>query len=105
MCMVSAVGDHFRDRWIQPQPNFWPASPDTFTIQMPITRAEFDALKAEVDEMKSLLRAAKRIDELTGQPDCEMEDKLAVLRKVAEMVGVDLDDVIPRLPKTERTQP
>lgn len=98
MCTVSAVGDLYRDRWTQPQvPNIYPNTyQPNIVISMPVTRAEFDALKAEVEEMKSLLKAAKRIDELTGQPDCEMDEKLAVLRKVAEMVGVDLDDVLTK---------
>ena len=84
MCVVSMVGDAYNERWKWvPQV---PANPNY--------RAEFDALKADVEEMKTLLRAAKRIDELTGQPDCENAEKLAVLRRVAELVGVDLADVI-----------
>lgn len=98
MCTVSVVGDFYADRWKWvPQyppvvvPNVYPPQ-QHFTLG--VSRAEFDALKREVAEMKELLIAAKRIDEVTGQPDCEMAEKLAVLRRVAELVGVDLDDVL-----------
>lgn len=89
MCMVSFVGSHYDDRW-RPQ-----VQPFT-TVQTwitNVTREEFEALRSEVAEMKELLIAAKRIDEVTGQPDCEMEEKVDLLRRVAEAVGVDLGDV------------
>lgn len=88
MCTVSMVGDVYSDRWR------W--VPDRFQIDVPITRAEFELLKRDVEEMKELLKAAKRIDVLTGNPECEMEEKIATLRKVAELVGIDLDDVFAR---------
>ena len=89
MCIVSFVGQHYDDQYrpiVQPFTSIqtWVTS---------ITREEFEALKAEVAEMKELLLAAKRIDEITGQPDCEMEEKVDLLRRVAEAVGVDLDEV------------
>lgn len=91
MCIVSNIGDFYHQQWqpyVQPIPNT-----SSWTIIPPVSRAEFDALKRDVEEMKELMRAAKRMDELLGQPDCEMAEKLAVLRKVAELVGVDLDDL------------
>jgi hypothetical protein len=57
------------------------------------TRAEFDELKREIQELKKLLKAAKMYDTVTGQPDCELEDKVALVKKLAELVGVDLEDV------------
>lgn len=99
MCTVSMVGDAYAKRWV-PDTGTYPivyppqVQGTTYVLNSPVTRAEFDKLKAEVEEMKELLRAAKRIDEITNQPDCENADKLAVLRKVAELVGVDLTDVI-----------
>lgn len=59
-----------------------------------VSRAEFEKLKKEVEEMKRLLTMAKEIDQKTGQASCQMEDKVATLRKVAEMVGVDLADLL-----------
>lgn len=87
MCVVSMVGDHYSQKfqWVSPIPTGVPA----------ITREEFDKLKREVQEMKALLKRAKKYDEETGQPNCEMEDKVDILKKVAEMVGVDLKEIFP----------
>lgn len=110
MCAVSNVGDAYYKRWTIPQPHPqpipqpWP-QPSVIAVQPPITRAEFDALRAEVLEMKELLRAAKAEDVANGTPDCEMADKLEVLRAVAKMVGVDLEDVLAAsLPVPEDTK-
>lgn len=58
-----------------------------------ISREEFDALRCEVEELKALLLAAKAFDEATGQPDCEMDEKVELIKRVAEAVGVDLEDL------------
>lgn len=94
MCTVSVVGDHYSDKWKWvPQVPFQPNQ--TYPIVTTwVTRQEFDKLKREVGEMKELLIAAKRIDEVTGQPDCEMADKVAILRRIAELVGISLEDVL-----------
>lgn len=97
MCVVSMIGDDWNRRW----PKKWPDIPDTFPeipvrIEKYITREEFDALKKEVEELKDLLIAAKKYDENTGQPDCEMEDKIALIKKIAEAVGVNMDDVFKK---------
>lgn len=92
MCTVSMVVDNFRDKWfpdhqrpITPWPQFIkPTGP---------TKEEFEALKKEVLEMKELLREAKDYDTRTGQKDCEKDDKVAIIKKVAELVGVDLKDI------------
>ena len=39
-----------------------------------ITRAEFEDLKRQVQEMKALLIRAKEYDARNGEPDCEMDD-------------------------------
>ena len=92
MCTVSMVGDHYRDLW-KPQP--WYPSGLAQPIQQPvITRAEFDELKRQVEEMKELLKRAKKYDEDNGEPDCEIDEKMEILRKVAKLVGVSLEDVI-----------
>lgn len=103
MCVVSMVGDHYRDKWMPKFPDMpsWPdyvPHPGKFEPLEPfipaITRQEFDQLKRDVEEMKALLKRAKEYDERNNEPDCEVEEKMALLRKVARMVGVDLDDVI-----------
>ncbi len=113
MCATSFVGDHYRDMWT-PKPWFPNAVPNTIPgsvqplgqpiLQQQVTRAEFEELKRQVLEMKDLLKRAKEYDARTGQPDCEMDEKMAILRKVAEMVGVDLGDVIPQR-KSSENQP
>jgi hypothetical protein len=96
------VGDHYRDKWWPTyplQPFQQPSGPGqtttvVFPMPAPVSREEFDALKRDVEEMKALLKRAKEYDERNGEPECEMDEKMAVLRKLAEMVGVNLDDVL-----------
>ena len=95
MCTVSMIGDHYAQKWNQP--NQQPFSPDV-QIPVPVSRDEFNRLRDDVSEMKSLLLRAKEYDKKNNQPDCEQASKIAILRKVAEAVGVDLDDVFG--PKT-----
>ena len=95
MCTVSNLGDNFGDKY--KHSDWYPYVPENPTptnwVFTGITRKEFDELKHEVTELKKLLIAAKKFDEATGQPDCEMADKIAILKKVAEFVGVNLDEV------------
>lgn len=98
MCVVSNIGD----QWGRDFPERWPNVPvvpttgtgTTVTINNPeITKEDFEALRKEVQELKKLLLAAKAYDEATGQPDCEMDEKVELIRRVAELVGVDVDEV------------
>lgn len=99
MCAVSMIGDHYTDKWRLPDPYGGAPSPMNpfpvvYTLPInPVTREEFDALKKEVQEMKALLIRAKKYDEDNGQADCEIDDKVAILKKVAELVGIDLSEV------------
>ena len=43
--------------------------------------------------MKDLLKAAKIYDEKNGEPNCEMESKIAKLKEIAQLMGVDLSEV------------
>lgn len=107
MCMFSAVGDNWgrqfpnRYPWVQPYiPDPYPL-PNPYTPPTPITtvtisgvsQEEFDRLKREVEDLRELLLAAKKFDEETGQPDCQDDDKVDLIRKVAKLVGVDVDEV------------
>lgn len=58
-----------------------------------VSKEDLDALRKEIEELKILLLAAKRYDEATGQPDCEMDEKVDLIRRVAEYVGVDVNEV------------
>lgn len=84
MCVVSMVGDYYGDKWqwYQTRP-----VPDPSVL-------ELLALRQEVKEAKELLKRAAEYDQEHGEPECQKEEKLAVLRKVAELVGIDLEDVL-----------
>lgn len=84
------IGDHFNEKWKQPPYQ------QIFTNIPDVSRAEFEALKKEVEEMKALLKRAKEYDEKNNEPNCEIEEKMAMLRKFADAVGIDLDDVIKK---------
>lgn len=102
MCTVSMVGDHYREWFPQRYPGWFPdtepsqpASGRPIVIQQPsaVSREEFDALKRDVEDMKALLIRAKDYDAKNGEPDCEMDDKVALLKRIADLVGVDLAEV------------
>lgn len=94
--MVSNIGDQWRDdfpkKWSQITPDD-SAQPPNWPIQLGVSQADFDALKKEVEELKKLLQAAAAFDKATGQPHCEMDEKVALIKAIAKMVGVDLGDV------------
>lgn len=46
-----------------------------------------------MEELKLLLKAAKRYDEQVGEPDCEADEKVAIIKALAEQLGVDVDEV------------
>lgn len=91
MCTVSMIAEHYRDKFYPQQTS---GVLDASMFRAPVTRAEFDALKRDVEDMKALLVRAKKYDEDNGEPECEMEEKVALVRRVAEAVGVDLSDVL-----------
>lgn len=98
MCVISNVGDDYRggfpDRWpnipMTPLPS---PSTNTIVFNPAVTREEFLALKAEVEQLRILLLEAKAQDIAEGNAGCEMEEKVAFLKQVAEFVGVDLSEV------------
>lgn len=99
MCIVSKVSDNFRNTlpyrfpWVPTEPMPHPTPP---YIPPHVSRAEFDKLRKEVEELKELLKAAKRYDEATGQPDCEVAEKVDLIKRIAKLVGVDMEDVFPK---------
>jgi hypothetical protein len=58
-----------------------------------VSRAEFEQLRKEMLELKELLKSAKVYDELTNQPNCEKEENVKVLRRIANALDVNLDDI------------
>lgn len=102
MCIVSNIGSRWggtfpgRYPWIQP---YVQPSPTPIPVTIPgVSQEEFDRLKREVVELKKLLVAAKDFDTATGQPDCEVDEKVALIKRIAEFVGVDLGDVLNEKP-------
>lgn len=106
MCVVSFIGDHYNEKWdpwkdrIQPIQIPGPDAPIDFSKlfrpEPEVTRIEFEKLKKEVEELKILLQKAKIYDEVNNEPNCEIEEKMDFLRKVAALVNIDLDDVIKK---------
>ena len=89
MCVVSMVGDHYSNKWEKEFPKL-----NEKDFRLDLLQAQLDLLKKEVEEMKELLSKAVQYDTEHNQPHCEIEDKLNTLKKIAELVGIDLDDVL-----------
>lgn len=88
--VVSMVHEDWNQRHpiLQPFPN-----QNNFLDPPEVSKAEFEALKKEVESLKKLLKAAKIYDEETGQENCEMEEKTKLLKEVAKWLGIDLEDL------------
>lgn len=99
--MVSNIGDGWRDSFPKKWPQLpqWPQFPTPlphippYQIPSEVTREEIEALRKEMEELKRLLQAAKRFDESTGQPHCEIDEKVAMVKAVGAAVGVDMQEV------------
>ena len=103
MCVVSMVSDGFKDTWYPPKPVEFPRLPDTHPLPRPdierlfkgtVTREEFEKLKQEVELLRALLKRAIEYDKRTDQSHCEQDEKVALLKKVAEKLGISLDDLL-----------
>lgn len=86
--MVSNIGDQWQGNFPNKFPQWTPQ-----WMQGHPSQAEFDALRDEVLELKKLLKAASDFDKATGQPHCEMESKIKLIKEIAKLVGVDFDDI------------
>jgi hypothetical protein len=85
MCIVSNVGDYWGK-------NIYPTYPKEPLWKWDIS--EVERLKRDIKALKILLKAAFDFDKETGQPECQHEDKIRLIRKMAEAAGVDISDVI-----------
>ena len=103
MCVVSMIGDHYGEKW-EPYKKSggipWPYHPPFPTIYptepppQSLDALELAKLRKEVEEMKELLKRAIDYDKRNNEPHCEQEEKMKFLRRVAESVGISLDDVL-----------
>ncbi len=78
--MVSNIGDGWKDSFPQKWPHFVPMVPQDANpfpskiIISEVSKADFGALRKEVEELKKLLQAAKAFDDATGQPHCNIDE-------------------------------
>lgn len=101
MCVVSNMGDQFTKTWPIPLPGpvptpMWPQQlPYSQPMPAPqIAPAPYPGpTREQFEEFLDLFRAAKKIDAYLGTPDCEMEEKLAVLKEHAKRLGLNPDEV------------
>jgi hypothetical protein len=111
MCTYSMIIDYEKKRWSEPTSPLYPYTtpnavpmPSYYPPYIPgigpntnipgVSHNEFNRLKVELEELKKLLIAAKIFDEKTGQPHCEAEDKVELLKRVAAALGVDIKDAL-----------
>lgn len=103
MCVMSLVVDHYKEK-LRPYTYPYPASvPQPYTdpfvvkqyypISNPPSREEFNKLIKMVDEMKEAMAAAKKVDELTNQPNCESTEKIAAIKAMLEALNIDPRDL------------
>lgn len=95
MCIVSNIGEIFIEELPKRYPSFAPnpGALPSIVWQDVEARQQLAELKKEMQEIKELLKAAKKYDEATGQKDCEMEAKIQLLKHFADVVGISLEEV------------
>ncbi len=100
MCVVSNVGDDWsrREKWPD-----WPTQipfPDRSPAIIPENtiynlKLENVKLRIQVEQMKRELEEARRQDIREGNADCEMEEKVIILKKIAALFGIELKEIFP----------
>lgn len=97
--------DHYKERIPNQFPEFFrpefiplhPSSAAQFSIvSTGVSREEFEELKKVVLEMKELLIKAKLYDEKNGEPDCESKEKIDLLKQIASIMGVNLEEIFKK---------
>jgi hypothetical protein len=99
MCVYSMVADHYGDewqrrwdKWLEEQRNN-PPPPQPIIPVPPLVTPPL-VTQEEIDMLERLLEKAKKYDKEHNQPDCEMEEKKELLRKLAEKLGINLDFIV-----------
>ncbi len=93
MCAVSMIADDWNKNRFPDFPTGFPwSTPNNVGPQ--VSRTEFEAMKKELEELKKQLEVAKQEDIDNGEPDCEMEEKIAIFRRLGELFGVDFNEVL-----------
>jgi len=84
MCVVSNIGDQIG------------TNPYPWDIHPPIEKSivwpyKIQAMQEWLLKIDKILIAAKAFDIATGQPDCEIDEKMAALKELAEQFDVDME--------------
>lgn len=102
MCVVSMVMDHYTDRWTPVIPDNGPwvvPKPDESEykkrmqeliekIGKVVAPKEPAITDEEIKEFRKLLDRAREYDERNNEPECEMEQKVELLKAIAKALGV-----------------
>jgi len=114
MCVVSMVGDDFTNRignddlWkkfvtpYEQQSNQGlhkkmadPLTVNPITLNLGLaTQEDLNILRREIEQLKQLLKRALKYDEDNNEPHCETDAKIALIKQIAEALGVDLTEVL-----------
>lgn len=87
MCTVSMVYDHYQPRIPSNRPPYWPPAP---AAPVPDKTAA-NELRQLIAEFRKAVEAAKTVDRLTDQPDCEDPEKASLeerVRRLEELAGI-----------------
>lgn len=107
MCTVSMVTDYWKDNNLPKYPNIM-TYPNTGVAGWPppqVSREEFEALRKDMQELKELLIAAKKFDVATNQHNCEKEENVKALIRIAKVLDVDFEDIFVYSDETDPRQP
>ena len=113
MCTYSNIGDIGQQMWPKPFPvlPFNPLHPYgelSKAVPMPGIDAPlpFSGIppfkpyngptKEQFEEFLKLMRQARKFDEAMGHPNCEQREKLEWMKGIAEYLGCDVSDLIPK---------
>lgn len=120
MCVVSAIGDGFRDKWpYNPSPGIWPPAIDpndstfppptkekmVFINSAPMTKEEWEQLKKEVQELRIILEQAKKFDDKHNEPHCHVDEKVELIKHFAKIFNISFDGIFDREPLKESMAP
>jgi hypothetical protein len=82
MCVLSMVHDHYLPKF--PEPVKTPSG-DQFNLQGFNMALQIEELKKLIADFKEAIAAAKKVDELTNQPDCVDPAKAVLMTRVQEL--------------------
>lgn len=97
MCVVSMISDEFSKSQKPLLPPFIDEKKDpkewVSNFRDIVSNETIEKLKAEIKILERLLIAAIDYDARTGQPECEVAEKVAFLKAVAKALDFDLSHI------------